>query len=78
MVKVSKFGRIPYPHVRDDGWFGNVIKSALCTIRIPLHAFTIESAGAPQVDLSQVVKIAFVYQYISTGEIEVDEIEFTA
>lgn len=77
MVKVSKFGRIPYPHVRGPGWFGNVIKSALCTIRIPLHAFTIESAGAQRVDLTQVEKLGFIYQYISTGEIEIDDVEFT-
>jgi len=77
MVKASKFGRIPYPHVRGTGWYGNVIKSALCTMRIPLHAFTIESAGAQRVDLTQVTKLAFVYQSVSTGEIEIDDIEFT-
>lgn len=77
MVRVSKFGHIPYPHVRDLGRYGHiVVKSALCTIRIPLHAFTIECAGAQRVDLTQVTKLAFVYQFISTGEIEIDDIEF--
>jgi hypothetical protein len=78
-VKVSKFGRIPYPFVRETCWYpnGNTIKSALCTIRIPLHAFTIECAGAPRVDLSQVDKLAFVFQFASSGEVEIDDIELT-
>jgi hypothetical protein len=77
MVKASKFSRVPYPFIRGPHYGQVVIKSALCTIRIPLHAFTIECAGAQRVDLAQVTKLAFVYQYISTGEIEIDDIEFT-
>jgi hypothetical protein len=86
-VKAGKFNRIPYPFVRDpilrydyaSGTYKNVpvIKSALSTVRIPLDAFTIECAGAPCVELSQVVKLAFVYQPIATGEIEIDDIEFS-
>jgi hypothetical protein len=76
-VKVSKFGRIPYPFVRGPGWYGNTIKSALCSIRIPLHAFMIECAGAARVDLTQLEKVAFVYQFVSTGEVEIDDVEFT-
>jgi hypothetical protein len=77
MVKVSKFNRVPYPFIRGPHYGLAVIKSALCTIRIPLHAFTIGCAGAQRVDLTQVTNLAFVYQYISTGEIEIDDIEFT-
>jgi hypothetical protein len=77
MVKAGKFNRIPYPFVRKPAGGISVTKSALCTVRIPLHAFTIESAGAQRVDLTQVTKLAFVYQYQPHGEIEIDEIEFT-
>jgi hypothetical protein len=79
MVKSGRFNRIPYPHIRGPSyWTGeDVIKSALCTIRIPLHAFTIESAGAQRVDLTKVTKLAFVFPYQPEGEIEMDEIEFT-
>ncbi|HYN50788.1 MAG TPA: hypothetical protein VES62_07665 [Thermoleophilaceae bacterium] len=76
-VRVAKFGRIPYPHVRGNGWVGPVIKSALCTIRVPLHAFTIECAGAQRVNLSKVEKIGFLYQSVSKGELEVDDVEFS-
>jgi hypothetical protein len=72
-IRVSKFGRVPYPHVRDYS-----VKSALCTIRIPLHAFTIECAGAQKVDLTKVKNIAFRYQFVPTGELEIDDLEFTA
>jgi hypothetical protein len=77
-LRVSKFGPVPYPHVRGNGWFGPVVKSALCTIRIPLHAFMIECAGAQRVDLTQVTKIAFRYQFVPTGEVEIDDLELTA
>jgi hypothetical protein len=76
-VRVAKFGRVPYPHIRGIVWSNPVIKSALCTIRVPLHAFTIESAGAQRVNLSQVEKIGFLYQTIPNGEIEIDDVEFS-
>jgi hypothetical protein len=74
-IRISKFGRIPYPHVRTNT---SLIKSALCTIRIPLHAFTIECAGAPKVDLAKLEKITFRYQFVATGEVAIDDLEFTA
>ena len=77
-VRVGKFGSIPYPHVRGPGHVGPVTKSALTTVRIPLHAFTIECAGAQRVDLTTVDKIAFVYEHVPTGELEIDDVEFTA
>lgn len=77
MVQVSKFGRVSYPFLRDNGWIGSVVKSALATIRIPLHAYTIECAGAQRVDLTQVDKLGFIFQANASGEIEVDDIEFT-
>jgi hypothetical protein len=76
-VRIAKFGRIPYPHVRGTGWSGPVIKSALCTIRIPLHAFTIECAGAQRVDLTKIEKLGLLYQSVPNGEIEIDDVEFS-
>lgn len=76
-VLAGKFGRIPYPHVRGTGWYGPVIKSALCTIRVPLHAFTIECAGAQRVDLTKVEKIGLLYQSVPNGELEIDDVEFS-
>jgi hypothetical protein len=73
MVKASKFGRIPYPFVRK---IHSRIMSALCTIRIPLHAFTIECAGAPKVDLTRVDKLSFVFGCTPHGSIQLDDIEF--
>jgi hypothetical protein len=73
-VRAAKFGRIPFPFVRDDS---SVIKSALATIRIPLHAYTIECAGAQRVDLTKLEKISFRYQSVPNGEIEVDDVEFS-
>lgn len=55
-----------------------VTKSALCTIRIPLHAFTIECAGAPKVNLAEVERIALRMQLVTTGEIEIDDLELTS
>jgi hypothetical protein len=72
-VRAAKFGRIAFPFVRDDS---SVIKSALATIRIPLHAYTIECAGAQRVDLTKLEKISFRYQSVPNGEIEVDDVEF--
>ena len=54
-----------------------MIKSALATIRVPLHAFTIECAGAQRVDLTKIQKITFLYQSVPNGEIEVDDVEFS-
>jgi hypothetical protein len=76
-VRVAKFGRVPYPFVRDQSWGSDLIKSALATVRIPLHAFTIECAGAQRVDLTKIQKISFLYQSVPNGEIEVDDVEFS-
>lgn len=74
-VRSSAFGVIPYPDQRNNP---ATRKSAMTTIRIPLSAYTIVAAGAPQVDLSQVVSVKLRFTEIATGEIDVDDIEFTA
>jgi hypothetical protein len=73
-IKVSKFGEIPEPHVRGQNVY---TKSAMNTIRIPLHAFTIKCAGLADVDLSNVTKIRFEFLAKNTGEIAIDSVQFT-
>jgi dienelactone hydrolase len=74
-IRVSAFGAVPYPDQR-----ANVDhrKSALSTIRIPLASYTIVCAGQPKVDLEHVTELSLVFDLNATGDIQVDEIEFTA
>lgn len=72
-IRASAFGPIPFPDQRSNS---DLRKSAMATIRIPLTAYTIVCAGQPQVDLHNVVELSLDFTMTSTGEIEVDEIEF--
>lgn len=74
-VRVGAFTVLPYPDVRPDN---SVTKSALSTVRIPLTSYTIVCAGQPQVDLTNVVSLALTFAETPTGEIDIDEIEFTS
>lgn len=74
-VRVSKLGEVPYPDVH--GW-NYYTKSALCTVRIPLSAYTIRCLGMPEVDLTDVVRVAFEFAEKPTGEIHLDSIQFTS
>jgi hypothetical protein len=73
-IKVGKFGEIPPPQKRAKNQF---TKSAMCTIRVPLHAFTIELLGADQVNLQDVVSLNFEFKATPKGEIEIDSIAFS-
>jgi hypothetical protein len=73
-VRVAAFSEVPYPDVRVDN---NFTKSALRTARIPLTSYTIVCAGQPKVDLTDVVALALLFSETPTGEVEIDEIEFT-
>jgi hypothetical protein len=74
-VRVGAFTVLPYPDVRLDN---SVTKSALSTVRIPLTSYTIVCAGQPQVDLTNVVSLSLTFAETPTGEIDIDEIEFTS
>lgn len=74
-VRVVAFSEIPYPDVRSSNDF---TKSAMLTVRIPLSSYTIVCAGQPKVDLTDVVALSLLFSETPTGEIEIDEIEFTA
>jgi len=74
-IKVSKFATISYPYVRG---YDILIKSALKTVRIPLSVFRIKVLGMDIVDLTQVDSFTFEFKATPTGEIEIDDIEFSA
>lgn len=80
-VRVSPFGRIPTPDPRTyppyDLTHPTLEKSALATIRIPLRSYNIVCAGQPKVDLADVISVAFQFSEKSTGEINIDNLEFT-
>jgi hypothetical protein len=73
-IRVSIFTDIPYPYVRG---YSDLIKSAMKSVRIPLASFTIANAGAQDVDLTNIQSIAFEFNAKASGEIEIDDIEFS-
>lgn len=73
-IKVSKFAEIPAPQLREDN---SLTKSAMCTVRIPLHTFEIEVAGIDKIDLENLESLTFDFKAKPTGEIEIDSVEFT-
>jgi len=73
-IRTSVFGEVPYPDVRP---FADLTKSALTTIRIPLTAYTIVCAGLDPVNLSDVTRVSLMSE-TSTGEIEIDDLEFAS
>ena len=73
-IRVSSFTEIPYPYVRG---FDQLVKSAMNSVRIPLASYTIANLGAQDVDLSNIASVSFEFDTDSTGEIDVDDIEFS-
>jgi hypothetical protein len=73
-IRVSTFTDIPYPYVRG---YADLIKSALKTVRIPLVSYVIANLGAQDVDLTNIQSVSFEFNANSTGEIEIDDIEFS-
>jgi len=90
-LRVGYFGTIPFPykpeyklydvitHIYDfnSGYELEGTKSAFKTVRIPLYGWTIKCLNVPIVDLSNVEFITFEFDYLPTGEIEIDDVEFT-
>ncbi|PYS88893.1 MAG: hypothetical protein DMF64_19095 [Acidobacteria bacterium] len=74
-IRVSAFTDIPYPYVRGEA---DLIKSALKSVRIPLASYAIANLGVDDVDLTNLQSVAFEFHADSTGEIEIDDIEFSA
>jgi hypothetical protein len=73
-IRVSKFAEIPYPDVRGNDYY---TKSAMCTIRIPLAAYTIHCYNVDQVDLMNITTLVFEFAEKPAGEVEIDSIQFT-
>lgn len=73
-VRVAPFTRLPYPEQRATP---SLRKSAMTTVRIPLKSYTIVCAGQPQVNLADVVRVELRFSERATGEIGIDELEFT-
>ena len=74
LIRASAFGGVPEIAVANE--VANT-KSSLSTLRIPLSAYTVVCAGAVRVDLTDVVQIKFAFSDIASGELAVDELEFT-
>ena len=73
-IQVSTFTQIPYPYVRG---YSDLIKSAMKSVRIPLASFTIANPGAKDVDLTNIQSVAFEFASDASGDIEIDDIEFS-
>ena len=73
-IRISKLTEIPYPYVRG---FSIYVKSAMCTVRIPLAAYHIHCFNVDQVDLTNVTTLSFQFAEKVTGEIEIDSVQFT-
>ena len=73
-IRVGAFAAIPQPA---EANISTNKKSAMTTIRIPLSAYTIICAGAVEVDLTNVTTVKLQFTENATGEIAVDEVEFT-
>jgi hypothetical protein len=69
-VYVGQFDVVPprYPHPK------GAVHTVMTTIRVPLHSFIMNSSG---LTLSSVDTIRFRFFYPSTGEINVDDVEFS-
>lgn len=74
LIRASAFGGIPEIAVANEP--ANT-KSSLSTLRIPLSAYTVVCAGAVQVDLTNITQVKLAFTEMPSGEIAVDELEFT-
>jgi Cutinase len=72
-LRVSVFTDIPYPYERG---FATRIKSALKSVRIPLESYTIANLGKDPVDLTNLDSVSFEFAATSSGELEIDDVEF--
>lgn len=73
-VRVGAFYDIPFPDYRPNHAHS---KSAMTTVRIPLKSYTIVCAGQVIVNLQDVTTLTFQFAMKTTGEIEIDEVEFS-
>jgi dienelactone hydrolase len=74
-IRAGIFTSIPYPYVRG---YDDLVKSAMNSVRIPLESYSIANLGAQDVDLSNVASVSFEFDADASGEIDIDDIEFSA
>jgi hypothetical protein len=74
LIRTSAFGRIFEAAVAKQT---SNTKSAMASIRIPLTAYTVVCAGAVPIDLTDVIEVKLNLSEIATGDIAIDELEFT-
>ena len=74
-IRAVAFGTIPAPAAANVS--GN-IKSAMKTIRIPLPSYTVVCAGVVAVDLTDVTNVRLDFTEKATGEVSIDNLEFSA
>jgi hypothetical protein len=73
-IRAAAFDEIPYPDQRSDT---TKTKSAMRTVRIPMSSYKISVWQTQPVDLTDVVSVTFDFGVKPTGEIEVDNVEFS-
>lgn len=73
-VRVSPFYDILFPDYRPNHAHS---KSAMRIVRIPLKSYEIVCAGIPQVDLGDITTLTLLFSERATGEIEIDDVEFS-
>ncbi len=73
-VRVNSFNVIPFPDQRPEV---GTRKSAMVTVRIPLKSYTIVCAGQPQVNLADITTLTLKFSENGSGEIDIDNVEFT-
>lgn len=71
-VRVGTVTSIPFPYKRSDDI--SLTKSALKTVRIPLSVF---KGLNPGLDLRSLQSVVFQFRQMATGEIAIDDIEFS-
>ncbi|MCP4679515.1 MAG: hypothetical protein GY854_29300 [Deltaproteobacteria bacterium] len=81
-IRAGYFDTVPYPYKPEyvtsyDPSEDLNTKSALKTVRIPLDVWTTKCLNVPMVDLADVESVTFEFDYHATGELEIDDVEFT-
>lgn len=81
-IRAGSFGAIPFPmqpttYLEQPQWDEERTLAALKTIRIPLDAWTIKCMSAPIVDLTDLASVTFELSATGSGELLIDDIEFT-
>jgi len=68
-VYIGQFGEVPKPYSRPD-----LVHNVMTTVRVPLHSFIMNNS---HVTLNAIDTVRFRFLIPSTGEIYVDDVEFS-